>query len=58
MSHTILISTTPLRVSTGDVRCHRCGRLLLRWVAGSCELELKCPRCGSGLIVALSTSAA
>jgi phage FluMu protein Com len=29
-----------------DVRCMRCGRLLLRWeMNGSSHVEVKCPRC-------------
>lgn len=29
-----------------EVRCQRCGRLLLRWhMSGSSQLEVKCPRC-------------
>ena len=29
-----------------EVRCLRCGRLLLRWeMNGSSQLEVKCPRC-------------
>lgn len=29
-----------------EVRCMRCGRLLLRWeMSGSSQVEVKCPRC-------------
>lgn len=29
-----------------EVRCMKCGRLLLRWeMNGSSQLEVKCPRC-------------
>lgn len=29
-----------------EVRCQRCGRLLLRWdMSGPSQVEVKCPRC-------------
>jgi phage FluMu protein Com len=29
-----------------EVRCQRCGRLLLRWdMSGRSQVEVKCPRC-------------
>jgi len=33
-------------VSLKEVRCVRCGRLLLKWrMAGPGHVEVKCPRC-------------
>ena len=37
---------TPASIALKEVRCVRCGRLLLRWdMAGWGHLEVKCPRC-------------
>jgi len=37
---------TPASIALKEVRCVRCGRLLLRWdMAGWGRLEVKCPRC-------------
>jgi len=38
--------TGPSQVVLKEVRCVRCGRLLLRWDMTGCgRLEVKCPRC-------------
>ena len=40
-----------------EVRCHKCGRLLLRWEnRGQANIEVKCPRCGSIDVIQLSTN--
>lgn len=54
MSMTIEASTVAMKLSAADVRC-RCGKLFFRWVGGSATLEQKCPRCGTVLLLALST---
>lgn len=51
----ISVSTAPFNVSAADVRCRMCSKLLLRWVGGTATIDLKCPRCGQHLVVALST---
>jgi phage FluMu protein Com len=34
------------RPNLEEVRCVRCGRLLLKWeMVGSAHVEVKCPRC-------------
>ena len=43
-------------VMMADIRCNRCQKLLFRWAAtGLAELSVKCPRCGNGEILTLST---
>ena len=51
----LTLSQTLLQ-SFSDVRCDRCGRLLIRWVPkGITTLNMKCPRCGMLDTVQLST---
>jgi phage FluMu protein Com len=37
---------TPAGIALKEVRCARCGRLLMRWdMVGAAHVEVKCPRC-------------
>jgi phage FluMu protein Com len=54
VSQVVHSSTVTMTISAADVRC-RCGKLFFRWVAGSALLEQKCPRCGTILLLTLST---
>lgn len=51
---TVDSSTVSMKISASDVRC-RCGKLFFRWVGGSATVEQKCPRCGTILLLTLST---
>ncbi len=44
-SHAESVRSSP-PLAFKEVRCMRCGRLLLRWeMNGSSRVEVKCPRC-------------
>jgi phage FluMu protein Com len=37
---------TPACIALKELRCARCGRLLMRWdMVGPAHVEVKCPRC-------------
>ena len=49
-------AVAPLAITFADIRCHNCKRLLFRWeFRGRATIEVKCPRCGSKDLLALST---
>jgi phage FluMu protein Com len=52
-STALAVRTLPL----ADVRCRSCKRLLFKWeFSGTANIEVKCTRCGSIDVIALSTS--